>query len=54
MLFTAIVNTSKGSSGGKEGQLMSSVLLVMESELLSDKPVKKKSWTCTDGVHPKK
>lgn len=40
--FTAIVNTSKGSSGGKEGQLMSSVLLVMESELLSDKPVKKK------------
>lgn len=52
--FTAIVNTSKGSSGGKEGQLMSSVLLVMESELLSDKPVKKKSWTCTDGVHPKK
>ena len=40
--FTAIVNTSKGSGGGKEGQLMSSVLLVMESELLSDKPVKKK------------
>ena len=40
--FTAIVNTSKGSGGGKEGQLMSSVLLVMESELSSDKPVKKK------------
>lgn len=39
--FTAIVNTSKGSGGGK-GQLLSSVLLVMESELLSDKPVKKK------------
>lgn len=34
VLLTATVNTRKGSGGGK-GQLMSSVLLVMESELVS-------------------
>lgn len=35
VLLTATVNTRKGSGGGKEGQLMSSVLLVMEFELVS-------------------
>ena len=42
VLLTATVNTRKGSGGGKEGQLISSVLLVMESELVSYNQQKKK------------